>query len=94
MGDPSPCRADITAVHEHSIGSRRTRVHVIVCHDLDAKRRDLMGLFRLAGEYPEAAQVVARDLALDIIRDADLLIRDLQVIRAFAERQLAKLDSA
>jgi hypothetical protein len=34
---------------------------------------------------------IARHLAQDIISDADLLIRELQGIKAFAERQLAKL---
>jgi len=91
MGDGSPTKADITAVREHSIGSRRTRAHVIVCHDLDAKRRTLLELFRLVEIHPEAVDAIARELAHDIIQDASFLIRDLEAIKAFAERQLAKL---
>jgi hypothetical protein len=86
-----PSKADITAVREHAIGSRRTRAHVIVCHDLDAKRRTLLDLFRLAELHPEAADAIARELARDIIDDANFLIRDLEAIKAVADRQLAKL---
>ena len=92
MGDSSFNKSDITAVREHSIGSRRTRVHVIVCHDLDARSHSLFEMFRFADRVsPEVLDAVTRELAGDIIRDADLLIADLQRIRAFAERQLAKL---
>src|ERR1700723_1474043 len=91
MGEGSPCKADISAVHEHSIGSRRTRAHLIACHDLDGKRRTLLDLFRLVEIHPEAVDAIARELALDIIQDASFLIHDLEGIKAFAERQLAKL---
>jgi len=85
-------KADITAAREHSISSRRTRVHVIVCHDLDTRSRSLLELFRLGERYEgPMVDAIARHLAQDIIRDADLLIRELQGIKAFAERQLAKL---
>jgi hypothetical protein len=94
MGEASATKADITAVREHSIGSRRTRAHVIVCHDLDAKRRTLLDMFRLVEIHPEAVDAIARELAHDIIQDASFLIRDLEAIRAFAERQLAKLPTA
>ena len=94
MGDGSISKADITAVREHSIGSRRTRVHVIVCHDLDARSHSLFEMFRFADRVsPEVLAAVTRELAGDIIRDTDLLIADLQRIRAFAERQLAQLPS-
>jgi hypothetical protein len=92
MGEASTTKADITAVREHSISSRRTRVHVIVCHDLDAQSHSLLEMFRFADKVsPEALAAVTRDLAGDIIRDADLLIRQLQGIKAFANRQLARL---
>ena len=79
-------------MREHSITSRRTRVHVIVCHDLDARSHSLYEMFRFADRVsPEVLDAVTRELAGDIIRDADLLIADLQGIKAFAERQLAKL---
>jgi len=85
-------KADITAAREHSITSRRTRVHVIVCHDLDIRSRSLLELFRLGERYEGTMlDAIARHLAQDIISDADLLIRELQGIKAFAERQLAKL---
>jgi hypothetical protein len=71
MGEVSATKVDITAVREHSIGSRRTRAHVIVCHDLDAKRRTLLDLFRLVDIHPEAVDAIARKLALDIIQDAN-----------------------
>jgi hypothetical protein len=86
-----PSSADLVAAREHSISSRRTRAHVIVCHDLNAKSRSLLDLFRLAELHPEAAEAIARELAADIIQDADVLIRELEGIKAFAERQLAKL---
>ncbi|MGC2411375.1 MAG: hypothetical protein WA459_01590 [Stellaceae bacterium] len=80
------------AVREHSITARRTRVHVIVCHDLNERAHTLYEMFRFADRVsPEALDALTRDLAGDIISDADLLIGDLQRIKAFAERQLAKL---
>lgn len=92
MGDSSPTKADISAVREHSITSRRTRVHVIICHDLDTRARMLYGMFSFANRVsPEVLEALTRELAADIISDADLLIGDLQRIKAFAERQLAKL---
>ena len=92
MGEASTTKADITAVREHSISSRRTRVHVIVCHDLNAKSRTLYGMFRFADRVPaDALDALVRDLAADMIRDVDLLIRELEGIKAFANRQLEKL---
>ena len=84
--------AEIVAVREHAINSRRTRVHVIVCHNLNERAHTLYEMFRFADKVsPEALDALTRDLAADIIDDADLLINELQRIKAFAERQLAKL---
>ncbi len=84
--------ADIVAVREHAITSRRTRVHVIVCHDLDARSHSLYEMFRFADRVsPEVLEGLTRELADDIIRDADMLIADLRRIKDFAQRQLAKL---
>jgi hypothetical protein len=83
---------DVVAAREHSIASRRTRVHVIVCHDLHARSHSLYEMFRFADRVsPEVLEALSRELAEDIMRDADLLIAELQRIKAFAERQLAKL---
>jgi hypothetical protein len=88
----TPTAVDIVAAREHSINSRRTRVHVIVCHDLNARSHSLLEMFRFAGKVsPEALDAITRELAQDILRDADMLIRELEGIKAFAERQLAKL---
>src|SRR5205823_14502916 len=87
-----PTAADIVAAREHSITSRRTRVHVIVCHDLNARAHSLYEMFRFADRVsPEALEHLTHDLATDIIQDADLLIADLERIKAFAQRELAKL---
>jgi hypothetical protein len=86
--------AQIVAVREHSITSRRTRVHVIVCHDLDARAHTLYDMFRFADKVsPDVLDALTRELAGDIIGDADMLIAELQRIKAFAERQLAKIPS-
>ena len=95
MGESSANKVDIVAAREHSITSRRTRVHVIVCHDLDARSHSLYEMFRFADRVsPEALDALTRDLADDIIRDADMLIGELQRIKTFAERQLAKLPTS
>jgi hypothetical protein len=87
-----PPGVDIVAVREHSITSRRTRVHVIVCHDLDARAHSLYEMFRFADRVsPEVLEGLTRELADDIIHDADVLIAELQRIKDFAQRQLAKL---
>ena len=92
MGEASATKADITAVREHSISSRRTRVHVIVCHDLNARSHSLLEMFRYADKVsPEVLDAITRELAQDILQDADMLIRELEGIKAFANRQLAKL---
>lgn len=91
MTDKPPA-VDIVAAQEHSIISRRTRVHVIVCHDLNAGAHTLYEMFRFADRVsPEVLEALTRELADDILRDADALIAELQRIKAFAERQLAKL---
>jgi hypothetical protein len=88
----SPTAVDIVAAREHSINSRRTRVHVIVCHDLNARSHSLLEMFRFADKVsPEALDAITHELAQDILRDADMLIRELEGIKAFANRQLAKL---
>ena len=80
---------DVAAAREHSITSRRTRVHVIVCHDLDARSHSLYEMFRFADRVsPAVLEALTRELAEDIIRDADTLIGELQGIKAFAKRQL------
>ncbi len=87
--------ADIVAVREHAITSKRTRVHVIVCHDLDARAHTLYEMFNFANRVsPEVLAALSRELAADIIRDADLLIRELERIKAFAQRSVAKTDVA
>ena len=87
-----PTAVDIVAAREHSIASRRTRVHVIVCHDLNSRSHTLYEMFDLAGRVsPEVLEALTRELAENIIRDADTLIAELRGIRAFAERQLEKL---
>ena len=49
-------------------------------------------MFRFADRVsPEVLDALTSELASDIIRDADLLIAELQGIKAFAERQLEKL---
>jgi hypothetical protein len=87
-----PTAVDIVAAREHAVSSRRTRVHVIVCHDLNARSHSLLEMFRFANKVsPEILASITRELAQDILRDADLLIRELEGIKAFANRQLAKL---
>ena len=87
-----PQAVDIVAAREHSITSRRTRVHVIVCHDLNARAQSLYEMFRFADRVsPEALEALTRDLAADIIQDADMLIAELEGIKTFAERELARL---
>ena len=88
----SPPGVDIVAVREHTITSRRTRVHVIVCHNLDAKSHSLYEMFHFADRVsPEVLDALSRELADDILNDADMLIGELQRIKAFVERMLAKL---
>ena len=87
-----PPSVDIVAAREHSITSRRTRVHVIVCHDLNARSHSLYEMFRFADRVsPDVLEALTRELAGDIIRDADVLIAELQGIKSFAQRQLEKL---
>ena len=87
-----PTAVDVVAAREHAITSRRTRVHVIVCHDLNARSHSLYEMFRFADRVsPEVLEALTRELSEDIIRDADLLIAELQGIKAYAERQLDKL---
>jgi len=91
---PKATGVDVAAAREHSIVSRRTRVHVIVCHDLDARSHSLYEMFRFADRVsPEVLEALTRELAEDIRRDADLLIAELQRIKEFADRQLAKLST-
>jgi len=90
-----PMGVDLVAAREHSITSRRTRVHVIVCHNLNERAHTLYEMFRFADKVsPETLDALTRELADDIMRDADMLIAELQRIKAFAECQLAKLPSA
>jgi hypothetical protein len=59
-----PSAVDIVAAREHSINSRRTRVHVIVCHDLNARAHSLYEMFRFADRVsPKALEALTRDLA-------------------------------
>jgi hypothetical protein len=89
-----PSAVDIVAAREHSINSRRTRVHVIVCHNLDHRAHSLYEMFGFADRVsPEILDALTRELANDIIRDAEMLIAELEGIRAFANRQLAKLST-
>ena len=87
-----PMGVDLVAAREHSITSRRTRVHVIVCHDLHTRAHTLYDMFGFADRVsPEVLAALTQELAADIIRDADLLIRELESIKFFAEHQLEKL---
>ena len=87
-----PMAVDIVAAREHSITSRRTRVHVIVCHDLNRRRHDLFEIFSLAGRISdEVRDAIARELAEDILRDVAVLKAELEGIEAYAQRQLAAL---
>ena len=92
MTDRPPTAVEMVAAREHSISSRRTRVHVIVCHDLNARSHTLLDIFSLASRVsPEVCAEVAAQLAEDIIGDADVLIRELEAIKRFAQRQLGKV---
>ena len=63
-----PQAVDIVAAREHSITSRRTRVHVIVCHDLNARAHSLYEMFRYADRVsPEVLEALTRELAGDIV---------------------------
>src|SRR5262245_50463749 len=91
MSDRPPT-ADIVAGREHAITSRRTSVHVIVCHDLNTRAHTLYEMFGFASRVsPEVLDALTRELAEQIIDDAEILIRELQGIKAYAELQLAKL---
>jgi len=91
MTDKLPT-SDIVAAREHAIASRRTRAHVIICHNLNGKSRSLLDIFSLAGTVsPEVCAMVARELAEDILRDVALLKAELDGIEAFARRQLTGL---
>ena len=77
------------------VGSRRTRVHIIMCHELDYKRQSLLDLFGYAmTTEAEVCAVIAGALAEDILRDVELLKAELHGIEAFARRQLARLQPA
>jgi len=68
-----PQPVDIVAAREHSITSRRTRVHVIVCHNLDHRARSLYEMFGFADRVsPEILDALTRELANDIIGDAEV----------------------
>ncbi len=83
---------EIAAASEHTIRGRRTAAHVIICHDLKHRTHALHEVFSFAHRVsPEALDAITRDLANDIIADASVLIRDLEAIKAYAERQLATL---
>src|SRR5438067_891838 len=87
-----PHAVDIVAARDHSITSRRTRVHVIVCHDLNAQAHSLYEMFRFADRVsPESLEDLTRELASDIVRDADMLIAELEGIKAFARCHISKL---
>jgi hypothetical protein len=87
-----PPTADLVAAREHAIASRRTRAHVIICHNLDGKSRSLLDIFGLAGTVdPALRAMVARELAEDILRDVALLKAELDGVESFARRQLAGL---
>ena len=92
MANTKTHTVDIVAAREHSITSRRTRVHVIVCHDLNARAHSLYEMFRYADRVsPEILEDLTRELASDIVRDAEMLITELEGIKTFANRQIAKV---
>jgi hypothetical protein len=85
---------DLAAAREHSIASRRTRAHVIICHSLDTKSRTLLDMFSYADcVAPEVCSAVANALAHDILQDIAMLRAELDSIEAFARRQLEKAQS-
>lgn len=91
----SQTAAEMAAVREHSVGSRRTRVHVIVCHDLNDRAHSLYEMFRFADRVsPSVLEALTRELADEIIQDVATLRAELDRIEAFARRQLAKLPTA
>jgi hypothetical protein len=88
-----PPAVDIVAAREHAISSRRTRAHVILCHNLHGKTRSLLDIFNLAATVdPEICAIIARELTEDILRDVALLKAELDGIEAFARQQLMKLE--
>ena len=88
-----PPGVDVAAAREHTTTSRRTRAHVIICHDLNSKSRSLLDLFLLATTVDrEICAAVARELAEDILCDLKTLRAELDGIEAFARGQLSKLD--
>ena len=90
----SPKAAEMAAVREHSVGSRRTRAHVIICHDLNERAHSLYEIFGYADRVsPSVLEALTHDLADDILRDVALLKADLDRIEAFARRQLEKANS-
>ncbi len=91
--DPRITKPDIIAAREHTIGARRTRAHVIVCHDINHKTHALYEMFNFADRVsPTNLDALARDLAHDIIEDVNVLMRDLEEIKEYANRQLDRLD--
>src|SRR3954447_7952373 len=84
----------LLAAKEHTVNSlRRTRAHVIITHDLNAKTKTLMQMFRYGVDvHPEACAELADALADEILRDVQILMEDLEAIKQWALRQKAKLD--
>jgi hypothetical protein len=84
----------LLAAKEHTVASlRRTCAHVIITHDLNAKTKTLMQMFRYGVDvHPDACAELAEALADDILRDVESLMQDLEAIREWALRQKAALN--
>jgi hypothetical protein len=85
----------LLAAKEHTVNSLRlTRAHVIITHDLNAKTKTLMQMFRYGVDvHPNACAELAEALADDILRDVQTIIEDLEAIKQWVLRQKEKLYS-
>ena len=83
----------LLAAKEHTVNSlRRTRAHVIITHDLNAKTKMLMQMFRYGVDvHPNACAELAEALADDILRDVGILMDGLEAIKQWVLRQKEKL---
>jgi len=87
----------LAAAREHTLrtnGTRRTAVHVVMCHNLDTQQSDLMRVFGLRDAFPSAVEAVAESLARSILDQVAALRGELDAIEAFARRQLARVGDA
>lgn len=96
MQPNSASRAEhLLAAREHTVASmRRTHAHVIITHDINAKTKTLMQMFRYSIDvHPDACAELVEALADDILHDVESLMHDLEAIKEWALRQKATLDT-